>query len=54
MGFTQKEWIIIGSLGVFLVVTSIVGITLGVVVGRQQTSQQKARNILEQNPLIDG
>jgi uncharacterized membrane-anchored protein YhcB (DUF1043 family) len=58
MVFSQKKWIIVGSVAVFLVVGTVVGVTLGVVITRQksqqQTIQERVHDILTQNPLIDG
>jgi hypothetical protein len=54
MALTRKQWIILSSVGVILVIATTLGITLGVVVGRKQSKQQRAQDILAQNPLIDG
>ncbi|CAF1185547.1 unnamed protein product [Rotaria sordida] len=58
MVFAKKHWIIIGSIGSTLAIAIIVGVTVGVVVGRrkseQTTNEQRAFDILAQNPLIDG
>ena len=58
MALTRKQWIIIGSLGTILVIALVVGVTVGVVVGRRKpaslTTEQRASQILTNNPLIDG
>ncbi|CAF0890694.1 unnamed protein product [Rotaria sp. Silwood1] len=54
MGFERRHWIIVGSVGIALAIAAIVGVTVGVVAGRQKTNEQRTRNILAQNPLIDG
>jgi hypothetical protein len=58
MALTRKQLIIIGGLATVLVVCLIVGVTVGVVVGRRVPPplpvEQRARNILANNPLIDG
>jgi len=58
MPLTKKSWIIIGSVIGALAVALIVGVTVGVVVGRRKpgplTIQERALEILTNNPLIDG
>ncbi len=58
MVFTRKQWILVGTVATILVVAVIVGVTVGVVVGRkkpeQQTLEQRTKDILAENPLIDG
>lgn len=58
MALTRKQWIICGTLGTLIAIGLIVGITVGVVVGRRSpaplTSTQRAYEILANNPLIDG
>ncbi|CAF2405730.1 unnamed protein product [Rotaria sp. Silwood2] len=58
MVFERRHWIIVGSVGIALSIAVIVGVTVGVVAGRhkseQKTNEQRARDILTQNPLIDG
>ncbi len=58
MLLTRKQWIIIGSIGAVLGVALIVGVTVGVVVGRRQPAplsiQERTLQILTDNPLIDG
>jgi hypothetical protein len=58
MALSKKQWIIISSLGTILVIGLVVGVTVGVVVGRRKspplTIEQRAHEILANNPLIDG
>lgn len=54
MSLTKKHKIILGFLGIFLLITAVVGIAVGLSVGRKQSNQQSAHDILAQNPLIDG
>ncbi len=58
MSLTRKQWIIIGSIVAALGVALIVGVTVGVVVGRRKSEPlsigERARQILMNNPLIDG
>ena len=58
MSLTKKQWMIIGSIASFIAVGLIVGVTLGVVLGRREPSaesiDQRVRQILQKNPLIDG
>jgi hypothetical protein len=58
MALTRKQLITIGSLVTTLVIALVVGVTVGVVVGGRKpaplTIEQRAIEILANNPLIDG
>ncbi|CAF3194595.1 unnamed protein product, partial [Rotaria sp. Silwood2] len=58
MALTKKFLITIGSLVTIVIIGLAVGISVGIVVGRQKptslTVEKQASQILENNPLIDG
>jgi ABC-type dipeptide/oligopeptide/nickel transport system permease subunit len=58
MGLSRKQLIITGSVATVAAAALIVGITVGVVVGRRKsqppTIEQRASDILQNYPLIDG
>ncbi len=58
MPFTRQHLIIIGSVVTILLIALVIGVTVGVVVGRRLptplTIQEQAYQILANNPLIDG
>lgn len=58
MALTKRQLIVVGSVGTILLVGLIVGVIVGVVAGRRKptplTLEQRAFQILANNPLIDG
>jgi hypothetical protein len=58
MALTKKQLIVFGSVATIVVISLIVGVTVGVVVGRRQpkilSTEEIASRILANNPLIDG
>jgi ABC-type nitrate/sulfonate/bicarbonate transport system permease component len=58
MTLTRKQRIVLGSVGAAFAVAAIVGIVVGVTVGRRKatsdTVQVRVNNLLAENPLIDG
>ena len=58
MPLTRKQWIILGGVGIALAAAVIVGVTVGVVVGRQKSTsesiEKRVSDLLKEHPLIDG
>lgn len=54
MTLTRRQRIFIGILGIFLIITTVVGLSVGLTLRRKPTNEQSAHDILAQNPLIDG
>lgn len=58
MELSKKHKIMIGSVIAVVIIALVIGVPVGVVVGRQKPKElaivQRALQILENNPLIDG
>jgi hypothetical protein len=58
MALTRQQLIIIGSIATVVVISLVVGVGVGVVVGRRKptpiTIEEQVFQILANNPLIDG
>ncbi|CAF0962030.1 unnamed protein product [Adineta ricciae] len=58
MALTKRQLIVVGSVGTILLVSLVVGVIVGVVAGRRKptplTLEQRASQLLANNPLIDG
>lgn len=57
MALTKMQWIIIAGIAATVTVATVVGVTVGVVVGRKSSNtdfQQRALKILDEHPLVDG
>jgi uncharacterized membrane protein len=52
MALTRKQWIIIAGVIVAIAVGVVVGVA--VVIVQEQTVEKRVRDILQDNPLIDG
>lgn len=58
MPLTRRHLIIIGAVATALVIALLVAVTIGVISGRRRspplTLEQRAHQLLANNPLIDG